>query len=558
MSGLIAAALACGAITLAGGSVASGADYRGAATAWPTYANGTYAANYPVNYGTGAYYVARPMTAGNATEGVAYRPTAGTMYVPTRAAYANPTYFAAYGRSPVMYQPVTTAGYAPVAGGYYAPTVRYAPTTANYAPSNSYAVQPAGISSAGSEATAYFGQPTTLNYVPPRYSYRPTYAQVPVYMYRPVTAYQPVTGQPTTCLQASTCTTSMCQPQRTHFLSWLNPFTWFGHSRSGRCGTSACGAAPTTTYCGTAACGQAQPYYPVQPVVPVVPVIPAQPAVPANTIPALPRGFVPPAGTTIPPPPTAAPGTRVIVPAPADNRPSLAPGAGTFTPGAGTFVSPPAGSVTPLPGATIPVQPAPPGGSFQTAPVQPGTGFGPGSFGTGTNYAPPSDPYSAALTPAATLNAPANGASSESQPAGPAHSVFGSGFRGEASDGVIRQPGAPGLPPSVRTVPDLDEPPTPKPVNNAPQLLDPRDKTARRGTPTATNGRGFGAVRWGVVPAQWPTQQLASGQLSQRPVAPRSAHETFEASGLSHSPYASRQTKTADYDDAGWKTAAGF
>src|SRR5207244_12400727 len=123
--------------------------------------------------------------------------------------------FAAYGRSPVAYRPISVAGYAPAAGAYYGPampaTAYYAPVTANYAPSNSYAATPAGLSSGGSEAAAYLGQPTTLNYVPPRVTYRTTYAPVPVYMYRPVTAYQPVgayqaaIAQPATCLQASTC-----------------------------------------------------------------------------------------------------------------------------------------------------------------------------------------------------------------------------------------------------------------------------------------------------------------------------------------------------------------
>ncbi len=560
VSGLIAAALACGA-------TASGADYRGAAAGWPTYANGAYAANYPANYGNGAaYYVARPMTGGG------YAPAGGMAYMPVQAAYANPAYFAAYGRSPTMYRPVSNGGYAPAGGGYYAPTTanyapaqyapaqyapaNYVPTTANYAPANSYAVSPAGISSAGSEATAYFGQPTALNYVPPRYAYRPAYAQVPVYMYRPVTAYQPGTGQPVTCMQASTCNTNVCQPQRTRCFSILNPFTWFSRRPScgtSGCGTSACGA-PTTAYCGTAACGQAQPYYPTQPVVPVVPVYPSSPGIPANTIPSLPRGFLPPAGTTIPPPPTVSPGTRGIITTPAETRPSLAPGGGTFTPNPGSFGAPPAGSVTPLPGTTIPLQP---GGSFQTAPppAQPG-GFGPGSFGTGTNYAPATDPYSASMTPAMSRGETTSG-TTPSQERGAPHSVFGSGYRNgseantdatrpEASDGVIRAPGMPALPPSVRTVPDLDEPPVPRPASAAPQLLDPRDKTANRDR------------RWGVVPAQWPTKERASGQLSQRPVAPRSAHETYEASGLSKSPYASEGRNSARYDDGGWKAAAGL
>jgi len=150
------------------------------------------------------------------------------------------------------------------------------------------------------------------------------------------------------------------------------------------------------------------------------------------------------------------------------------------------------------------------------------------------------------MTPAATLNAPANGPSGASHQAGPAHSVFGSGYREESDDGVIRAPGAKPLPPSVRTVPDLDEPPTPRPVNNAPLLLDPRDKTARRDR------------RWGVVPAQWPTKDRSSGQLSQRPVAPRSVHESYDASGLANSPYASPPANVANYEDGGWKTAAGF
>src|SRR5436305_6747661 len=80
---------------------AMGADYRGAPTGWPTYANGAYAANYPANYSGGAYYVARPVAAAGYSNG------AGTMYVPTTAAYANPNYFAAYGRAPTMYQPTT-------------------------------------------------------------------------------------------------------------------------------------------------------------------------------------------------------------------------------------------------------------------------------------------------------------------------------------------------------------------------------------------------------------------------------------------------------------------
>jgi hypothetical protein len=140
---------------------AEGGDFRGAGAGWPNYANGYYAANYPTNSAAApAYYVARPVT----TAGYAAQQPVGVTYMPVTAAYANPTYFAAYGRSPVAYRPVTVAGYAPG----MPTTAYYAPVTANYAPVNSYAATPAGFSSAGSEAAAYLGQPTTLNYVPPR------------------------------------------------------------------------------------------------------------------------------------------------------------------------------------------------------------------------------------------------------------------------------------------------------------------------------------------------------------------------------------------------------
>jgi len=41
-------------IALALAATASAADYRGTAAGWPTYANGTSAANYPRNYANGA------------------------------------------------------------------------------------------------------------------------------------------------------------------------------------------------------------------------------------------------------------------------------------------------------------------------------------------------------------------------------------------------------------------------------------------------------------------------------------------------------------------------
>jgi len=361
---------------------------------------------------------------------------------------------------------------------------------------------------------------------------------VPVYTYRPVTEYDPIVGQPVTCMQASTCNT--CQPQRSRCFSLLNPFTWFGSSSS--CGRSSCGAPPScgTNYCQTNYCGQApsgcgQPYYP-QPMTPVVPVYPTQPA-PTTVIPAMPRGFIPGGTTTIPPPPTVAPGTRTII-SPADAPPSLAPRPGTF-------VAPPTGGTfTPLPGTAVPAQPGfstPAPGSFPAPPPSSG------SFGTGTNYPPPSDPYTT-LTP---VERPSQaGVQSNSPIQAPIAPQKADG----SSDGMglIRPPGSSrGLAPGVQTVPDLDLPIVPKPVNSAPKLLDPRDKTA-----------GI-KNRWAAVPAKWPEKNAGNNQLSQRPVTQMRAYEATPASATMKSPYVSAPSVSmppnpADYDDRGWKSAAGF
>jgi hypothetical protein len=95
------------------------------------------------------------------------------------------------------------------------------------------------------------------------------------------------------------------------------------------------------------------------------------------------------------------------------------------------------------------------------------------------------------------------------------------------------------LPPSVHTVPDLDAP-TPKPVNAAPTLLDPRDKTAGRDP------------RWAVVPALWPTK-VSSAQVKERLVKQT---KSYEPGALAKSPYTSNQATRSGYDDGGWKTAS--
>jgi hypothetical protein len=510
---------------------AAAADYRGMTAGWPTYANGSYAAYYPQGNGAGpAYYVARPTMPAYAVA----RPMTGTAYVPVRAAYANPTYYGAYNAAPAGYR-AAPAAYATPTAAYYAPpngAAYYAPVQANYAPANSYAVTPAGIAAAGTEAATYYGQPAAVNYVPPRYNYRTTYAAVPVYAYRPVTAYNSAMAQYSTCQQPIATTT--CQTQRTRCFSWLNPFTWFQSS----CGSTGCGpaAVPTTAYCGAGGC--AQPYYPAAPTT----VIPAPTNVlPPTTFPTYPGMVAPPAGPVIPSPPTRfqnIPGAvpQSVVPqgaaprtfAPADAPPSLAPRPGT-------------GFGSPLPGGSFnapPAGPTVPPGSFQTTPGTSPPGFtptpgftpAPGAFGAGTNYPPANDPYSNTLTPVLTAPASNGPVLNGDNSTGPSHSVFGSGYKSN----VIRAPElSPALPPNVQSVPDLDAQQQPQPMNRAPQLIDPRDKTAVRGD-----------SRWAVVKAKWPSQPTKLS-VSQR--LPAGKQTTAHLTGTVPS--------APVYDDGGWKSA---
>jgi hypothetical protein len=454
------------------------AQYRGAPAGWP-YNTGGYYATYPVSGNGQPYYVARPIAA-------VQRPVA-MAYAPVNAAYANPNYFGTYATTQAAYNPAPTTAYYPQSAA--------APA---YAPSSGYAISPAGTSYAGSEAATYFGQPTTVNYVAPRVTYRPAYAASPVYAYQPVVAYQ-VGAQPTNCYQPAPVATGCgAQGCRRGFLSFLNPFNWFRR----RC----CGSAPTTAYCGAGTsvvqCGTAsgcgQPYYPTQPTT-IIPTVPA----PAATIPSIRSPII---GTpTVPPPPTRS-GTTTIVPA--ETRPSLAPGAG------GSFPTGPSSTITP-------------GGSFTPAPSSgfgvPPAGAG-GSFPSGSNYAPEADPY-----------------------------ISGANYRGTRTPPkTIREPGSSeaserALPPSVQPVPDPDASKRAAP-SRAPQLLDPRDKTAS----VRTN-------RWAVVPAVWPTKERGGRVVSQdagetspylqNVATSRPAHELGPVKHFVPSP------AEAVYDDGGWKSA---
>ena len=447
----------------------------------------TNAASYgAANYGAAGYAPAGYVAAG-------YAPGNYATYMPVTAAYANPSYAAAYGAAlshaqsySASYAQPYTQQYAqqPATAAYYSPatTAYYAPAPAGYAPLQAYRVTPAGGASAGAEAYAGYGQPTAINYVPPRFAYRTSYAPVPVYMYRPVTVYDPVTAQPVTCLQPATVTG--CQTQR---------HRWFGHGwfswlKHGGCGAAPAPAAvplaaPTVTYCAGGSCqvpcGQ-QPYYPAQPGV-IIPTIPA----PATTAP--PSIYTPipsmPAGPTVPPP-----GTRFPT-SPADIPPNLNPG--------GRILQPPTPGSTPL----FPVDPSG---------IPSGSGLG------GASYRAPADPYANSGMTGPMLRPPTTTSAPSSAPA-----------RAPAS--------APAFNPGIQPVPDPAAGKPPRPVNRAPQLLGPRDKTA---TP--------GEQRWGVVPAVWPTQDrsVAAKAIEQSPY--RVYHERS---------FSTPAVNPANYDDSGWTSS---
>jgi hypothetical protein len=87
------------------------------------------------------------------------------------------------------------------------------------------------------------------------------------------------------------------------------------------------------------------------------------------------------------------------------------------------------------------------------------------------------------------------------------------------------------LHPSIQPVPDPAVNQPARPVNRAPQLLDPRDKTA-----------ALGDRRWAVVPAVWPKPQLPAGE--------QSPYRVYQQRSLTEPAAAS-----SEYDDSGWTSA---
>lgn len=496
------AALLLGALLAAS---ASAAGVRGLPSAQTAYYGG-YATGYAPQQYAGTNYAGygHPANVGY----YAYRPA----YTVGRPVNQLPAYqYQARAYQAPAYQ-AQTAYYAPAAVAAPVAVAAYTrPATVAY-----YAPAPAGYA-VRQQAVATYAQPYRVNYAPPTFNYRTSYARVPVTYYRPVVTYDPVTGTPVTC-QMPTCGTE-CQTRRYRGLLGfgllpIRPIT--------TCGTANCATAPRVANCGTYTCGTAptgcgsQPYYPApggtvitQPgaVITTPGTVITQPGVIPAVPSTQPRFGVPlPSGsTTVPPPPTrfGPTGSFPSNVSPADTQPRLNPG---------TVPPPATGTIFPAP----------------------------------SGYPPVSDPYQGSSSSAS----PNTTTPSTTTPSTTSNSVFGSGYQAERAG--IRAPQRPersgvesptgpvlgsprGYEPasSVQAVPDPEANTRPLPSNRAPQLLDPRDKTALGD-----------AHRWAVVPAVW------AKQPTREEAAPVSLREVRQ-----ETPAPRQAAPEIHWDDTGWKSA---
>lgn len=435
-------------------------------------------------------------------------------------------------------------------GGYYTPAMapvqdarplvqaNYAGVTAYYGGS-SYAVQPAryvqsaAIPGGGSYSVSYGslpaygvaggnpGQPVVA--ARPVYAYRPVYA-APVVYYRPTTAYQPVmVYQPAAAAAQSCCygpqpqggCQTSCAPRNCGILARLFPRLFGGGSS---CNTTCYSSGCAPVACAPAGCG-ATPYYPGVVGPPVIPTVPA-PGTPIQGLPGT-RTIIP--GNTIPtipaaPPPVRGPAPGVTIPSPplrdpANTIPSL---------------NTPPGGFNPAPAAPGGFNPVPNPGTFNPGPANPG-GFNPGTAPFNPNpVAPPTNPggfnqnlYAPQLDPY--QNPPQTGGS-----------IFGSGYTPRPTSSVtpngrIAEPGLK-APAGVRPFTDPEGPR--RNENRAPQLLDPRDRTA------------LFSGQFAVVPAVWPSRDHRGSTTA----AEQSATEpTARSVGFD------RPTPQPVLDDSGWE-----
>lgn len=465
---------------------------------------------------------------------------------------------AAFGANPAEGQNVVRGYAAPLPsyyGGYYIPAAApiqvarpvmpagYPGVTAYYG-NSTYAVQPvryvqsAAIPGGGSYSLSYGslpaygvaggnpGQPVVA--ARPVYAYRPTYA-APVVYYRPTTAYQPVmvyqpaAGVAQTCgyaPQPQSCCQTSCAPRNCGILARLFPRLFGGGSS---CNTTCYSSGCAPAACVPAGCG-ATPYYPGVAGPPVIPTVPA-PGTPIQGLPGS-RTIIP--GNTIPsipsaPPPVRGPAPGVTIPSPplrdpANTIPSL---------------NTPPGGFNPVPPATGGFNPAPNPGGFNPAPLNPG-GFNPGTAPfnpTPGPVAPPTNPGGFNQN----LFAPQSDPYQNPPPAG--GSIFGSGYTprpapSTAPNSRIAEPGLK-APAGVRPFTDPEAPR--RNENRAPQLLDPRDRTALH------------TGQFTVVPAVWPSRDnrgSSTHAASQQEAAYQVPSVQFD-----------RPAPQRVLDDSGWEAA---
>jgi hypothetical protein len=349
-------------------------------------------------------------------------------------------------------------------------------------------------------------QQTVVQYVP-QTAYRTVWAPVPVTEYKTTTTYNPATGLPITCTRP--CVSYTYQARRVPYTTYRPVLAQVPL------------ASAPTTYTGVAQAGyqQAVPAYTPGNVLPGG--TDCNCAVPAVT---------PSIGTAIPSVP--APGTTPYPASPSSSYPSATPYATPWTPvepgTGGAANAAPAGSSDPSQQAPSlpPNYPVPGADSpyYQQYPAPPEVAEPPDAI-----PAAPSPPGSAAPQLESPSPPPA-GSSSGGAP--PINSPTGG--TGDGATSIFR----------LRPVPDLDR--RPDSADEAPRLLDPRDRTAVRPTYTASAADD---PRWTATPIHWSRSAASADRVgavvgpSRVPTLPRRGPGASTASA-------------ADDADAGWRPSA--
>lgn len=447
-------------------------------------------------------------------------PAPPVVSIPATAGYApqpTPTAFSAPATAPApvtTYSPITA--YSPAAPAHVAPapvaqatipaTVA-APVTA-FSPAVATPVAPASggyfpitvpgaaVGTTGTSVPGYvaYSNPYAKYYVPPVFAYRPYSKSVPVTYYRPVAAIDPASGQQVTYM--APCVGVEQQPYTTRRV--------FAHQPAASCGPQGCRSS-----CNGGTCAAPSPYYQPAPpttapavVVPgagapaatIPPSLPPSTVIPSTPPPTFPSTTVPPStlpSTTIPATPLPPAGAIPAAPTfPGFNLPrtTIPPPATVFPGTSGASVVPP---TTVTPGTSTTIRSLPGGSGADLAPrldpnyvpstpgnaMYPPIDDGARSSSSRTGVSP--DAVLDRAEPAATATQrPLIKIPFHSTPAqapmqtNPAPASTNPSFSAPLNGKTISEPGST---PRTVPVPDPDHPPV---YNRAPQLINPRDKTA--------------------------------------------------------------------------------